>query len=308
MKIHTLIKILVPSIALILAVTLPVAFVGSGTQIQSVQHHQYSATVPAVADYGNPASLTWADVEPVTDVEVNEITGAIESVETKDVGQLIADFGIYLAETYGNGAGGITNKFRYDNTGNGVFSAAHGYNTYGSAQEHLSELASGELDYMNFSCAAFASFCQKKILGDLVYYDLGCSRQGLIHYADVVCGNDVFWPDPAAFDFIKENARPGDILLYTDKDNKVPLSTMTYADGGFVHAELYVGQYRDWAHACVGSNMPGRDVSIKPLEDTLYSSHTRVYLIPLAEWLSLNGYEVVADTEISFEDLAKEVF
>lgn len=259
------------------------------TPQRQMQHVSYQASVPIVPAQGEPARLLWTSIQPVTEVAVTA-TGEVESAEVQDVGQLIADFGIYLAETYGNGTGGSPKNFRYNRGASGAFDEDHGYATFQDASNNLASIVSGDLDYMNFSCAAFASFCQKKVLGDLVYYETRCEVLGNNRYASVV--HDADGDD--GLDYVKEYARPGDILLY-------PTSS------GYAHAELYIGPYADWEYACVGSNMPGRDVYIKPLDSTVYSRHPSVSLVPLSEWLEMNEYTPVVDTTATPEELAREV-
>lgn len=217
----------------------------------------------------------------------------------------IASLAAGLCEKYGNG-GSMEYTYTQRKQGQFRYSLALsggkrvGYNTRADMQEQLKRMSTDPNAVGYISCCGFALFCwDTMLLGDSFYTTM-CEVAIHTYFQDIIEGD-------GTLDYIKQHAKPGDLLFYTDRSKDVgspPVKATMTAGENYTHVEVFLGSYSgvdaqgtsyQMEYACAGSNEPNknRDACIKTLESTVSprsSKHKAIYLVSLDKWIA-SGYK-----------------
>lgn len=222
-----------------------------------------------------------------------------------EIGDRIAQFAAQLCEELGNGgsakgeSGRKAGQFRYS------LNNVSGY--YGTSEElrtNVQRMLSDTSHTSYISCCGFATFCWEVWLGGRSPYGTGCTSTVSGNFQDIIKGD-------GTEEYIQENAKPGDLIFYTNIQGTTPPIAVPGA-GTYKHVEVYLGSYSgvdangeayEFDYACAGANLDTgkRDTYIKQLSNTMYGSR-RAYLVSLEDWIKLGNDPVSNADEVEAMD------
>lgn len=224
--------------------------------------------------------------------------GDFDAKYADSIGERIAQLAISLCEELGNGgntsysdvSGRAVGQFRYS------ISSTSDYSSADALRQNIMAMVEDSSKTSTISCCAFATFCWHTLLTGSSPYGTQCSGTVKSNFQDIIEGD-------GTIDYIKEHAKPGDLLFYTH----TPQSSPPIGNSGtYAHAEVYIGSYQgtdahgtryELEYACAGSNQPNinRDACIKSLETTV-SGDRGVFLVSLEKWIA-SGHEPIDNTD-----------
>ena len=233
--------------------------------------------------------------------------GGLSGVET--VRGEVTALAAALCEELGNGGSRSgsppsarrTGQFRYELTM--VDQIRKGYGSMEAMGGQLRQMKADPDAVGLVSCCGFALYCWESCLSGPSFYGTVTEIAVKRHFQPFLEGD-------GTVDYIRDHARPGDLLLYTNAAEDVgqaPPVASGIGGARYTHVEVFLGSYEGtdangetyaFPFACAGSNESGRnrDACVKSLESTvapLTPGHRAVYLLSLKSWMNA-GYRPAA--------------